>query len=119
MARNEEGFTLIELLVVVTIIGVLSAAALGFHASARQRTADIAAKANIDAAIPAMNAYYQDEGTFTGMTQAELQSSYSPGIRNITVVSAGSAAYCVSSTVDGSTWYKLGPSGPLTTTRCP
>jgi prepilin-type N-terminal cleavage/methylation domain-containing protein len=56
MARNEEGFTLIELLVVATIIGVLSAAALGFHAAARQRTADIAAKANIDAAVPAMNA---------------------------------------------------------------
>jgi prepilin-type N-terminal cleavage/methylation domain-containing protein len=118
MARNEDGFTLIELLVVVMIIAILAAIAIGFSTAGRDRAGDAAAKSNIDVAVPAFQAYNLDNDGFTGMTLAGLQSSYSKGIQGIEVVSAGATTYCVKSTVDGRSWFKNGPSGPITTTSC-
>src|SRR3989337_994870 len=104
MPRNEEGFTLVEMLVVVIIMAILVAIAVGFSTSARVRADDAAAKSNIDVAVPAFQAYNLDNGTFTGMTLAILQSSYSKGVQGIEIVSAGAAGYCVKSTVDGRSW---------------
>lgn len=117
MAR-EDGFTLLEMLVVMIVLTILSAVALGFSAGARESAADAAAKTNIDVAVPAMNAYALDNGGFAGMTLARLQADYSPGIRNVTILSARDSAYCATSAVDGRTWYKQGPSGPVTTAPC-
>ncbi|MGH3137479.1 MAG: prepilin-type N-terminal cleavage/methylation domain-containing protein [Gaiellaceae bacterium] len=118
MARNEDGFTLVEMLVVVVVMAILVAVAVGFSTSARVRAGDVAAKSNIDVAVPAFQAYNLDHGTFTGMTLAGLQSSYSKGVQGIEVVSAGASGYCVRSTVDGRSWFKNGPSSPITTTSC-
>jgi len=52
------------------------------------------------------------------MTVAGLQAQYSPGIRGIAILSADATSYCVESTIDERTWYKLGPAGPITTTSC-
>lgn len=117
--RAEDGFTLLEMLAVMIVMGVLVAVAVGFGAGARTRTSDTAAKSNIDVAVPAIHTYYLDNGTYTGMTLRRLQDTYSRGIQNITVVSARGEAYCVRSSVSGSsTWYKAGPSGVITKTRC-
>jgi len=118
MARAEDGFTLIELLVVMVILAILLAIAVGFQTGARTRAGDATAKSTTDVAVPAFQAYYLDNGVFTGMTLPVLQSSYSKGIQGIEVVSAGAAAYCVKSTVEGRSWFKSGPSGPITTTSC-
>lgn len=118
MARNEDGFTLVEMLVVVIIMAILVAIAVGFSTGARVRAADASAKSNIDVAVPAFQAYNLDNGTFTGMTLAILQSSYSKGVQGIEIVSAGAAGYCVKSTVDGRSWFKNGPSAPITTASC-
>jgi hypothetical protein len=99
-------------------MGILIAIAVGFSTSARVRAGDAAAKSNIDVAVPAFQAYNVDNNGFTGMTLAALQSSYSKGVQGIEVVSAGAATYCVKSTVDGRSWFKNGPSGPITTTSC-
>ena len=84
----------------------------------RVRANDAAAKSNIDVALPAVQAYYLDNGAYTGMTLRRLQTAYSRGVRNITIVAARATTYCVRSTVAGRSWYKAGPSGPITTTRC-
>jgi len=118
VARNEDGFTLVEMLAVLIIMAILVAIAVGFSTSARVRAGDVAAKSNIEVAVPAFQAYNLDNGTFTGMTLAALQSSYSKGVQGIEVVSAGASGYCVKSTVDGRSWFKNGPSGPITTTSC-
>jgi prepilin-type N-terminal cleavage/methylation domain-containing protein len=118
MSRNEDGFTLIELLVVLIILAILSAVALGFSTGARERAGDATARANIRTAVPAIEVYRADAGTYGGMTLVSLQTSYSPGVEGITVVSADVATYCISATVDGASWYKAGPTGSITKTAC-
>jgi prepilin-type N-terminal cleavage/methylation domain-containing protein len=116
--RREDGFTLTELLVVLIIIGILVAVAIGFHVQARDRAGDATARANIRIAVPAIESYRTDAGTYAGMTLAALQSSYSPGVQGIEVVSAGDTGYCIRAIAGGRTWYKAGPDGPITTTAC-
>lgn len=69
-------------------------------------------------AIPGVEAFYADNSTYASMTLAGLQASYDAGIKNITVVSAGSTTYCLSSTVGSESWYKAGPSSDITATAC-
>lgn len=116
--RSEDGFTLIELLVVLVVLAILLAAALGFQTGARERAADATARSNIRTAVPAIEAYRADAGTYAGMTVAALQASYSPGVGGITVVSTSPVVYCVSATAEGSTWFKAGPDEPITQTAC-
>jgi prepilin-type N-terminal cleavage/methylation domain-containing protein len=119
VATREDGYTLLELLVVVILIAILAAMALGFHASARDRSGDAAARSNIRVAVPAFEVYNADnDGSYAGMSLARLQALYSPGITGITVLSADSTSYCVRGTVNGRSWYKAGPDGPITTTAC-
>ena len=116
--RSEQGFTLVELVVVLVIMAILLAVAVGFQASARERAADATARANLRTAVPAIEAYRSDAGTYAGMTVAALQATYSPGVEGITVVSASAAAYCVRATVNGVAWFKAGPDAPITQTVC-
>jgi prepilin-type N-terminal cleavage/methylation domain-containing protein len=119
MASGEEGFTLVELLVVVVIIGILTGIALAFNGAARERGEDATAKANIRVAAPAFEAYREDNGgTYSGVTLAQLQSQYSPGVQGITVLAADTSSYCVESRAGDRMWYRLGPTGPFTTTSC-
>ena len=68
-------------------------------------------------AIPAVEAYYQDHGTYEGITAATLHSDYDQGITGITVIYAHADAYCIAS-VGTPTYYNAGPYGKPTTTTC-
>jgi prepilin-type N-terminal cleavage/methylation domain-containing protein len=116
--RGEDGFTLIELVVVIVIIAILLAVALGFHAGARERAGDATARTNIRIAVPAIEGYRSDEGTYSGMTVPALRASYSAGVQGIEIVSADDAGYCVRAVEAGRAWYKAGPTGDLTQTAC-
>jgi hypothetical protein len=52
------------------------------------------------------------------MTLALLQTTYSPGVQGIEVVSADDDGYCIRAYAGGSTWYKQSDAGDITTTPC-
>jgi type IV pilus assembly protein PilA len=100
--RSEKGFTLIELLVVMIILAILMAVAIPSYLSFRDRANKSAAGADLRAAIPSVEAFFSDNGTYSGMTVGFLQTAYDQSIdTNIITLGAGTqtaTTYCVQAT---------------------
>jgi type IV pilus assembly protein PilA len=98
LAKEESGFTLIELLVVLVIIGVLLAIAVPSYLGFKERAEKRAAESNARAAIPAVEAYYSDNGNYgAGNITATLRASYDQGLSDgVTVTGAGTSYTIVS-----------------------
>ena len=116
LAKEESGFTLIELLIVLVIIGILLAIAVPSYLGFKDRANKAAAQANVRSSVPAVEAYYADNGTYVGMDAAAL-AAIDAGVQ-VTVVSVGASTYCIKDTRGGFSYYKNGPSGSITTTAC-
>jgi prepilin-type N-terminal cleavage/methylation domain-containing protein len=98
--RSEKGFTLIELLVVMIILAILMAVAIPSYLSFRDRANKSAAGADLRAAIPSVEAFFSDHGTYSGMTVGFLQTAYDQSI-DPSIISLGtltSTTYCVQAT---------------------
>jgi type IV pilus assembly protein PilA len=118
--RSEKGFTLIELLVVMIILAILTAIAIPSYLSFRDRANRSAAGADLRAAIPSVEAFFSDHGTYAGMTVGYLQTAYDQSIDpSIITLGAGTqtaTSYCVQAKAPSDqtkTAAKAGPSAPI------
>jgi type IV pilus assembly protein PilA len=118
---EESGFTLIELLVVIIILGILLAIAVPSYLGFRQRATDSALKSDIRAAVPSMEAFYGDNGTYVGAgnpvggTPPGIKS-YDQGLSpDVSVVSGTASTYCLAATSGGTSWSIAGPGANFAT----
>jgi type IV pilus assembly protein PilA len=117
MAKEESGFTLIELLVVLVIIGILLAIAVPSYLGFKQRAEKQAAASNVRSAIPAAEAYYSDNDSYTGMTAAALRS-IDQGLSPALGVTATAGSYTLTATKGKCTATYTGPGGGEPTVTC-
>ena len=122
---RDEGFTLIELLVVLIIIGILLSIAIPSYLGFQKKAQQTAAMSDVRSAIPDAEAYYSDQGNYTAMTAAGLQSTYDSGMQVIgvngatqgiskaKVGSGGAQTYCISANVSGHWAHVNGPGGQV------
>lgn len=119
LGRRQDGFTMVELLVVLAVLGALLVIAVPSYLGYRARSADSAAKSNLRETLPSAEAYYNDKGTYVGMTVPVLRASYDAGIaRTVSIAGAPSAgAYCLTDTEGGRSWSVHGPGAAASSYR--
>jgi type IV pilus assembly protein PilA len=109
---REEGFTLIELLVVIVIIGILLAIAVPSYLGFKDRANNRAAQADVRSAVPSVEAYYSDRGTYSNLTTTHVRSSIDSGLSKVVQFNGlTSSSYCIGASVGGKTWSLKGPGG--------
>jgi type IV pilus assembly protein PilA len=118
-SEAQGGFTLIELLVVIIIIGILLAVAVPSYLGFRDRANTKAAQANVRSAVPAVEAYYSDNGTYVGMSVGSLQA-IDPSVKvDVDTAENGASTYCIFNTDPTSPVYmKRNPGGSIVAGNC-
>jgi hypothetical protein len=98
---------------------------LGAGSSSESGTATVAPPAVADpesavrAAIPAIEAYYADNGTYAGMTLRLLRERYDAGLGDVRiVVGRKGARYCVEAPAGLASAHYEGPAGPFAPGPC-
>jgi type IV pilus assembly protein PilA len=127
VAQEESGFTLIELLIVLVIIGILLAIAVPSYLGFKDRANKAAAQANVRSAIPAAEAYYSDNGSYTSMDINTGAAPNALGLKGIDQglqlpkVTSTASTYTLCAVNGGYHGIVSGPGGTITvaTGACP
>ena len=78
----------------------------------------VAAESAVQGAVPAMEAYFSEHGSYAGATPISLRAS-DPGIDpSVTVIAADAQRYCLQSTVGSETASYTGPGGSVVGSPC-
>ena len=78
-----------------------------------------AAAANVRSAIPSLEAFYADHGTYGGADVSALRRDYDPGIDpSVKLGWVETGRYCLESTVEGQTASVTGPGGGIALGGC-
>jgi hypothetical protein len=73
---------------------------------------------NVRAAIPALEAWNADNGSYAGATLAGLRTKYDDGLHDVRVVFATRDDYCLESRVGDAVASKHGPAGEILPEPC-
>ncbi len=77
------------------------------------------AAANVRSAIPSLEAFYADHGTYGGADIPALRRDYDPGIDpSVKLGWVETGRYCLESTVEGQTARVTGPNGEIVLGGC-
>ncbi len=129
LAQEESGFTLIELLIVLVIIGILLAIAVPSYLGFKDRANKTAAQANVRSAVPAVETYYADVGSYAAMALATGTAPDATGLKGIdagiSITDPGAKAalqtgttYCIEASVGGFSYKKAGPGAAIVSGVC-
>jgi hypothetical protein len=80
--------------------------------------ARVAASANVSAALPSLEAYRAEHGSYAGASAAALGAYNQALSPTLVVQSASATGYCVEDTVDGATASVTGPAGQVVAAPC-
>jgi Tfp pilus assembly protein PilE len=100
--------TVVELLIGIVLVGILLAIALPSYFGLRERAWDNEAKANLEAAVPAVEEYVAETGTYSGMTLAALEA-IDPAVELDGNPVVTRKTYCIQSSVRRNVWRVTGP----------
>jgi len=111
--REQGGFTLIEMLVTLAVLAILAGIAVPAYLAFTGRATDRSVQADLRAAVPSAEAFYEENGTYVGLTATVLRS-YDGGLSDRVTVAKGAGkptltTYCLTATADGKTWSVSGP----------
>ena len=109
-SARQDGFTMIEVLTVLVIILALLAILVPAYVGFAVRASDSSAKADLRAAMPAVEAYRADNGSYVGMTVSALLA-YDNGLATGLGIhgSPTATSYCLTDTIGGRVWSVSGP----------
>lgn len=111
--KSEAGFTLTELLIVAVVLGLLLTVGLASYVGLRDRAGDAAARVAVRGALPSVEVYFADNGTYVGMSLTILQAAYDPGLdTSLAFSNLSGRSYCVSAAVAGRFAHVSGPVDP-------
>ena len=122
--KDQDGFTLIELMVVILIIAILIAIAIPTFLGLRQRAQNRAAQSNLRNAMTAAKAFYTDNETYVGFTEAVAEgiepslnfNTAAVSVANeVSIRDLGAGTVALSTRSASGTFYCLAETAPGTT----
>ena len=81
--------------------------------------AEAQARADIRGAIPVIEAFRADNGTYAGVTVSGLRTTYDARVPDVGIVVMSPDSYCVESEVEGSVFSKTSPGANVVPGPCP